>query len=34
MLLKGDVVDILVFFTILFLIGMGSFVVYLIKKKI
>jgi len=34
MMLKGDIVDILVFFTILFMIGMGVFVFYLVKKKI
>jgi hypothetical protein len=34
MMLKGDIVDILVFFTILFLIGMGIFVLYMVKKKI
>ena len=34
MMLKGDIVDILVFFTILFMIGMGIFVLYIVKKKI
>jgi hypothetical protein len=34
MLFKGDLVDILVFFTILFVIGMGAFVFYMVKKKI
>jgi len=33
-MLKGDIVDILVFFTILFVIGMGIFVFYMVKKKI
>jgi hypothetical protein len=33
MLFKGDLVDILIFFTILFLIGMGAFVFYMVKKK-
>jgi hypothetical protein len=34
MMLKGDTVDILVFFTILFMIGMGIFILYMVKKKI
>lgn len=33
-MLKGDVVDILVFFTIFFIIGMGAVVLYMVKKKI
>lgn len=33
-MLKGDIVDILVFFTILFIIGMGAVVLYMVKKKI
>lgn len=33
-MIKGDVVDILVFFTIFFMLGMGGVVIYMVKKKI
>ncbi len=33
-MIKGDIVDILVFFTIFFVIGMGAVVLYMVKKKI
>lgn len=33
-MIKGDLVDILVIFTIAFAIGMGIYALYLVKKKI